>query len=150
MLSIDVTSPTNLFQWSATTPILEAQNCVSPASSGAEAGAWGGCGSPLQDDLPSLACDARLPRGEGDDAAIRALVVQAVQIEYRFQEMDRQRRQRGQAEATNNATNNNNNNNAVAQTTTDGSTGILSRDICRSIIRTYASHVEMLYGHREA
>jgi hypothetical protein len=145
MLSIDVTSPTNLFQWSPTTPILDAQNCVSPASSGVEAGAWGGCGSPLQDDLPSLACDARLPRGEGDDAAIRALVVQAVQIEYRFQEMDRQRRQRGRVEETNATTAN-----EAAPATPNGSTGILSRDICRSIIRTYASHVEALYGHREA
>lgn len=63
-----------------------------------------------------------------DERAIRALVVQAVRIEYKFQEIDR--RERGPHHHP-----------AGGSSTT---TGVLTRDVCRSIIKAYASHVEAM------
>lgn len=91
------------------------------------------------------------------DAAIASLVMQAMEIEYKFQEMDKIKNSKTHSDDYNDndimdhqnyysctdlmmmgrMMNNNNNTNQVDETTNVKS---LSREICRSIIKTYAIH----------
>lgn len=108
-------------------------------------------------EMPEAAADAAIMMMAGGgggsisdcDDAIRALVAQSVQIECKFQEMDRQQQQRrgvgvgggrgGRPPPPSNP-----------QRPHAGGyapTGILSRDVCRSIIRTYAAHVDSVMGN---
>jgi len=89
-----------------------------PSIYGRPPAAWDTMTTSSEEAPTNRRVDMELGAGTGSEA-ILSLVVQAMEIEHKFQEMDGERAAPGGA-----------------------ATGILSRDVCRSIIRAYLRHTE--------